>query len=44
MIEKYAKRCEFLRVYLYLCHVLLGFLLVLNCNTMISEKSDMAKS
>ena len=28
----------------YLCHVLLRFTLVLNCNTKISEKSDMAKS
>ena len=30
--------------YLYLCHVLLRFTLVLICNTKISEKSDMAKS
>ena len=35
---------EFFGFYLYLCHVLLRFTLVLNCNTKISEKSDMAKS
>ena len=39
-----SKRCEFFWFYLYLCHVLLRFMLVLNCNTKISEKSDMAKS
>jgi len=39
-----SKRCEFFRFYLYLCHVLLRFTLVLICNTKISEKSDMAKS
>ena len=39
-----SQRCEFFGFYLYLCHVLLRFMLVLNCNTKISEKSDMAKS
>ena len=39
-----SKRCEFFGFYLYLCHVLLRFTLVLNCNTKISEKSDMTKS
>ena len=28
----------------YLCHVLLRFILALNCDTKISEKSDMTKS
>ena len=28
----------------YLCHVLLRFMLVLNCDTKISEKPDMTKS
>ena len=31
-------------VFIYICHVLLRFTLVLICNTKISEKSDMAKS
>ena len=31
---------NFVRFYLYLCHVLLRLTLVLNCNTKISEKSD----
>ena len=35
MIEKILKRCEFFRFYLYLCHVLLRFTLVLICNTKI---------
>ena len=39
-----SKRCEFLRFYLYLCHVLLRFILALNCNTKIGKKSDMTKS
>ena len=39
-----SKRSDSLRFYLYLCHVLLRFMLVLNFNTKISGKSDMAKS
>ena len=39
-----SKRCEFFWFYLYLCHVLLRFMLAFNCNTKISEKSDMTKS
>ena len=39
-----SKRSDSLRFYLYLCHVLLRFILALNCNTKISEKSDMTKS
>ena len=35
---------EFFIFYLYLCHVLLLFTLVLICNTKIGEKSDMAQS
>ena len=35
---------QMIKFYLYLCHVLLRFTLVLICNTKISEKSDMAKS
>ena len=39
-----SKRSAFLRLNLYLCHVIDDFLFILNCSTMVSEKSDMAKS
>ena len=39
-----SKRSAFLRLKLYLCHVIDDFLFILNCSTMVSEKSDMAKS
>ena len=43
--SKYSsKRCEFLRFYLYLCHVILEFCLSSFRNTKVSENSDMAKS
>ena len=35
---------DFLRFYLYFCHVIDDFLLVLKRSTKLSEKSDMAKS
>ena len=35
---------DFLRFYLYFCHVIDDFLLVLKRSTKVSEKSDMAKS
>ena len=38
-----SKRSEFLRINLYLCHVISEFCLFF-CNTRISKNSDMAKS
>ena len=39
-----SKMSDFPRYYLYLCHVIDDFLLVLKRSTKVSEKSDMAKS
>ena len=39
-----SKRSEFLRFYLYFCHVILEFCLSSFRNTKVSENSDMAKS
>ena len=37
-----SKMSDFLRFYLYFCHVIDDFLLVLKRSTKVSEKSDMA--
>ncbi len=43
--QKYSyKRSEFLRFYLYFCHVYRWILLFILCNTKISEFFDIAKS
>ena len=39
---KSSKRSEFLRIYLYFCHVIQYFI-CFYCNTKISKNSDMAK-
>ena len=44
LMEMHQAALRLVEFYLYLCHVLLRFTLVLICNTKISEKSDMAKS
>ena len=42
-INNSSKMSDFLRFYLYFCHVIDDFLLVLKRSTKVSEKSDMAK-
>ena len=41
-INNSSKMSNFLRFYLYFCHVIDDFLLVLKRSTKVSEKSDMA--